>query len=1360
MRRLTEALDDALRTRAAVLYAHRVDRMLEPAEHVIYDAVRDHLLAQRDAVLRALGRERHRFPLGEPLGIAEGRTAYAPLTRRARDLLAVLWGSGSSVTAQQRTAERIAKGMLAAYGAGLDEVERTFDVGLTFDARNRLAVRYMGAYGAGKGTRAYAAVSRIDETTRDAMSRLLAQATAEGWSYEETAQQIAARFETWGGPQWAWTAPRPQAHIRSRAELVATTEARFAFSNATHDVARLLQDSGLRMRKRWVPVPEPNVCEYCEANAGEDWIPLDQPFASGDDFPPAHPACRCFEETDVDPQSLGVPGDWSRGDGLREVPPDIAAALSRNGVTVRGLGAAGQPAQAQPALAAPAAPAPAAPSPPTVWDEEAVAEAISRAMDDIAPRLDASMTALAGDDWLMRPSQGLADAARDAALRFAMSADAEAAAEVETMLGHALMWRSATLLYDYMGASHAGFLDLSTDLWTQVMEVADKVAAIGTGLDAEAVMSMLTRAAREVLLDVGESLAARLAQVAAEVERLDAVGYAALVHGVEQSPVADLLTCLRTGDEAAADALLRLTRVHEIARAAQHPGYFDEKLGGTVNAVYRDIVERLASYDASLSVAEAMFGEEMAASPQAAVRWAEVVWDRMRDRLGVRPWVVVEEFAGDSSMYDVFAAAMLRHEEIVWLHRRLSSPMAREFLDAADEALARWVAEYEERRDVAGLFEAVVAGRDPRAARAHWTTFLARHEALVRQAHLTDLTAPERAAVEALRRVYATGDSRVRDLVQEAVEKASLARARIKVGQDVTVAKEHVRLWLRMVRRSGILREMSLDDHEVLAVLLSPRQYSRVAYEVHEGLMAARAQAAGSVEEAVEAWVRQYADEWAFRMLAGDWTGLGAVDDAEWFSGPMLPDRVAKRLRRFVTDRSVAYDELGGFLFLRKGLGYTADEVDRIWALIEPLTRVRSDEQFWAALGDRLAAHFGERDMVAAYREWQVAQFRKAVEAGLLDRDAMTAAVRYRMPTSDYTDESIGWLREWMHDAASRADEGDSLVDLALRDPDMQRLRARWYEIGGHAEGVDVEAAFRRVFGDHFLGDEELRRVSKRVVNTMLSWTYAAAERGEFGDHIARLARAVLAEIDAVHPLMRERVLSTYIQTWAFSSDNQVALSDLVQLAAKVEFGMTETAATRGLRGWRWQEWLNTISRESKWDQPLNVGVRRRICAAVGAEVDRDGLLLPERLFTRLQYIVTQGRLAAAGIRRVPLMRGFDAPRSLFGLRKTVDMATKVGTCTLNPLSSFSFRVETASSFASPQWNTVGCVLFSAVPRERIMSTALTGFGCHNEQELLVLGGRYTWAMTIGTRDTGWAGRGYTKPETFRALREYLLGLL
>lgn len=167
--------------------------------------------------------------------------------------------------------------MLSMLKAGLAPVG-TLNIGMSFTLKNPKAVDYLERYGA-------KLVAKIDNTTRDGIKKIITQATDEGWGYGKTSSTIREMFD-------GFSAPSPLAHIQNRAEFIAVTETGNAYEFAALAQAQALQMAGLPMEKSWLVTGGP-ICDDCQANADEGWIPLDDPFQSGDDRPLLHPGCRC-----------------------------------------------------------------------------------------------------------------------------------------------------------------------------------------------------------------------------------------------------------------------------------------------------------------------------------------------------------------------------------------------------------------------------------------------------------------------------------------------------------------------------------------------------------------------------------------------------------------------------------------------------------------------------------------------------------------------------------------------------------------------------------------------------------------------------------------------------------------------------------------------------------------------------------------------------------------------------------------------------------------------------------------------------------------------------------------------------------
>lgn len=97
-------------------------------------------------------------------------------------------------------------------------------------------------------------------------------------------------------------------------------------------------------------------------------------------------------------------------------------------------------------------------------------------------------------------------------------------------------------------------------------------------------------------------------------------------------------------------------------------------------------------------------------------------------------------------------------------------------------------------------------------------------------------------------------------------------------------------------------------------------------------------------------------------------------------------------------------------------------------------------------------------------------------------------------------------------------------------------------------------------------------------------------------------------------------------------------------------------------------------------------------------------------------YNRTQRDLAARGVDGFKLYRGVHLPGGEF-LKKSDYVAMDE-----NPLESWSQDYLVAVSFADLQSGDTGVVLQTYIPRERILSTAHTGFGVHTEREVTIVG--------------------------------------
>lgn len=141
----------------------------------------------------------------------------------------------------------------------------------------RAARRILSADGADVGLQrllddAGVTISRIAENRLDEVAAVLADGLERGLGPQEIARALRGVVDD---PVWALT--------------VAWTETNRAQSAAALDQYRTAGKAG----KAWMTAHDQRVCPICQGNQDEGGILLDQVFASGEQYPPAHPRCRC-----------------------------------------------------------------------------------------------------------------------------------------------------------------------------------------------------------------------------------------------------------------------------------------------------------------------------------------------------------------------------------------------------------------------------------------------------------------------------------------------------------------------------------------------------------------------------------------------------------------------------------------------------------------------------------------------------------------------------------------------------------------------------------------------------------------------------------------------------------------------------------------------------------------------------------------------------------------------------------------------------------------------------------------------------------------------------------------------------------
>lgn len=168
-----------------------------------------------------------------------------------------------------------------------------------------------------------------------------------------------------------------------------------------------------------------------------------------------------------------------------------------------------------------------------------------------------------------------------------------------------------------------------------------------------------------------------------------------------------------------------------------------------------------------------------------------------------------------------------------------------------------------------------------------------------------------------------------------------------------------------------------------------------------------------------------------------------------------------------------------------------------------------------------------------------------------------------------------------------------------------------------------------------------------------------------------------------------EQVVASLIDRWAGTSADNDAWALAIQRAIHDEFGIAEESMRHFQAAGNWL-------------------ASQEIFAEHGPAL---------RAFARAMWDETQAQLSADGIDEVMLYRGqgFLPDEHFPGVHVDADVR-------LQPASSFSSRYSTATSFQRTPPAGGGGIISARVPRERILGSARTGFGCLNEGEYVVLG--------------------------------------
>jgi hypothetical protein len=186
--------------------------------------------------------------------------------------------AGQTIGPMSVTAQTLSE---QSYSTGVFAQRIDLGVDISFDLAHPRAVAFLENHGSQM-------ISGINETTRRETNRIITNGLRTGNSYDEIADQLRVKFQD-------YRIPKPQLHIRDRAELIAVQEMGEAYEQGNLDMARELRDLGVGLEKSLLTAEDGRVDEDCSGNAAAGWIPLEQSYPTGNLRPPIHVSCRCTQ---------------------------------------------------------------------------------------------------------------------------------------------------------------------------------------------------------------------------------------------------------------------------------------------------------------------------------------------------------------------------------------------------------------------------------------------------------------------------------------------------------------------------------------------------------------------------------------------------------------------------------------------------------------------------------------------------------------------------------------------------------------------------------------------------------------------------------------------------------------------------------------------------------------------------------------------------------------------------------------------------------------------------------------------------------------------------------------------------------
>ncbi|WP_371517705.1 hypothetical protein [Kitasatospora sp. NBC_01300] len=184
-------------------------------------------------------------------------------------------------------------------------------------------------------------------------------------------------------------------------------------------------------------------------------------------------------------------------------------------------------------------------------------------------------------------------------------------------------------------------------------------------------------------------------------------------------------------------------------------------------------------------------------------------------------------------------------------------------------------------------------------------------------------------------------------------------------------------------------------------------------------------------------------------------------------------------------------------------------------------------------------------------------------------------------------------------------------------------------------------------------------------------------------------------DADRARDLLRHDAVNQMVATWAMTSNDEDSRALSVQETARDAFGLHPAA-----------DWPST-------DQLVRETADHRAAFGTGYAA-----------MLAAMWDRTQNHLAEADLGSLTVWRGVATPDGRPPAGWAADGST-LSDPLLRPLSAFALDPDTAHDFAVAEGP--GIVMSAIVPAGRVIATPVTGLGCLDESEVVILAGPGTW---------------------------------